>query len=427
VADLAAFVAEERDLEFDHPVHVDFLSAEEYTTLTTTEEEALDEESRGELDRYAGELRALGLASGELDLFEAYNKVADAGTLAFYDPTDERVRVRGTEMTVGLEVTLVHELTHALQDQHFDLEHLADDDLDAGAQLALRALIEGDATRVEDGYVESELDEEQQTAYDEEYAGELEASLDATADVPSYVSASFGVPYALGAPFVLMLENQDGNGGVDDAFASPPDAEDDLFDPSSYLAEEDDDNDVELDLDDDLEPFDEGVLGSPTWYLMLAERIDPLVAFEAARGWGGDAYATFERGDRTCIRTVFVGDTDDDEQQMEEALEQWLAAMPGDGAVVVTVDGHPGIDACDPGDDIDMALTDRSEEALNVPALWGYLVADAASAVDADAARCYAEQVLDGLTFDEVIDPEGAVFASEAFQKLATAAFERCR
>ena len=50
--------------------------------------------------------------------------VSDGGTLAFYDPTDERVRVRGTEMTVGLEVTLVHELTHALQDQHFDLERL---------------------------------------------------------------------------------------------------------------------------------------------------------------------------------------------------------------------------------------------------------------------------------------------------------------
>ena len=67
--------------------YVDFLTAGEYTAETTSEddERAADDE-RAELDRYAGELRALGVASGELDLFEAFNQVSDGGTLAFYDP-----------------------------------------------------------------------------------------------------------------------------------------------------------------------------------------------------------------------------------------------------------------------------------------------------------------------------------------------------
>ena len=76
------------------------------------------------------------MASGELDLFTAWMSVSDGGTLAFYDPIDERVRVRGTELSVGLEVTLVHELTHALQDQHFDVERLYDDDPSTAAQSA---------------------------------------------------------------------------------------------------------------------------------------------------------------------------------------------------------------------------------------------------------------------------------------------------
>lgn len=425
VADLAEFVEDARDLEFDHPVYVDFLTDDEYTELTTTDEEALDDESRAELDRYAGMLRAMGLASGEIDLFAAYNQVSDAGTLAFYDPEDQRVRVRGTEMTVGLEVTLVHELTHALQDQHFDLQRLDSDELDEGGAVALRALIEGDAVRVEEEYVLEELDEDQQAAYDEEYASELEESLEATDEVPAFVSASFGVPYALGAPFVQLLLNDGGNSDVDDAFEDPPDTEDDLFDPTSYLADEDE-QDVELDLGDDVEVLEDGTFGSPAWHLLLAERMDPLVAFDATRGWDGDAYATFERDDRSCVRAVFAGDSDEDEAEMSEALDVWVAALPGGQAETLEVDGHPGFEACDPGEDVDMELTERSEDALSVPAVWGYLVADAATVLDLEGARCYAEQVLDGITFEDLIDPEGAAFATEEFQETLDDAFSTC-
>lgn len=425
VADLADFVERARDLDFDHPVHVDFLTDEEYSELATTDEEALDDESRSELDRYAGMLRAMGLASGELDLFEAYNQVSDAGTLAFYDPADQRVRVRGTTMTVGMEVTLVHELTHALQDQHFDLGQLDDPDLENGAAVALRALVEGDAVRIEEEYVADVLDEADQAAYDEEYASELEESLEATDEVPGFVSASFGVPYALGAPFVQLLVSDDGNEAVDDAFGAPPDSEDDLFDPTSYLADEDE-QEVELDLDDDVEVLEDGTFGSPSWHLLLAERIDPMVAFEATRGWDGDAYANFERDGRACVRAVFAGDSDDDERQMADALDAWLAALPGGEAEVIEVDGHPGFDACDPGEDVDMELTERSDDALAVPAVWGYLVADAASVLDVEGARCYGERVLAAITFEELIDPEGAAFDTEEFQQTIQDAFTTC-
>ena len=49
-----------------------------------------------------------------------------------------------------MRVTLAHELTHVLQDQHFDLERLADPDFDRADEL--RAMAEGDAGRIEDAY-----------------------------------------------------------------------------------------------------------------------------------------------------------------------------------------------------------------------------------------------------------------------------------
>ncbi len=425
VADLVTHIERARDLDFDHPVYVDFLTPAEYTEEVTADEGGLDDDDRAELDRYAGMLRALGVATGEIDLFTAYNQVSDGGTLAYYDPIDQRVRVRGTTVTVGLEVTLVHELTHALQDQHFDLERLYEDELPPGAAEAFRGLVEGDAVRIEDTYIAEVLTPAQRDEYDTEYAAALESSKAATGDVPAFVNAGFGVPYLLGQPLAVMLANRGGNDAVDRAFDDPPDTEEHLFDPASYLDEEGSEE-VDLDLDDTFDVFDDGAFGSPSWYLLLAERIDPKVAFEAALGWDGDAYAAYERQGRTCVRAAFTGDRTADEEAMTAALAEWSAAMPGGQARALTIDGHPGLEACDPGPAVDLMLTGRAERALFVPSLWGYLVADAATRLDAGGARCYARGVLSHLSFEQITDPEGTAFQGEDFQRSMIEAFEGC-
>ncbi len=113
VADLADFVEEERGRSFEHPVYVDFLTEDEYTDLARTEEDDLSDADRETLEQAEAMHRAMGLAEGDLDLLAALNDVVDSGTLAFYDSDVDRVRVRGTDLTPGLRVTLVHELTHA--------------------------------------------------------------------------------------------------------------------------------------------------------------------------------------------------------------------------------------------------------------------------------------------------------------------------
>jgi hypothetical protein len=425
VAGLAEFVEDERGLQFDHPVYVDFLTAAEYTEATTGGDVISEEDERRELDEYAGQLRALGVASGELDLYEAFNAVIDSGTLAFYDPAEERVRVRGTDMTVGLEVTIVHELTHALQDQRFELDRLGDPTIDSSASAAFRALGEGDALRVENAYVDESLTEAEQREYHEEFARELADSEAATTDVPPFLEATFGAPYALGQPFVTMLFNQDGNDGVDDAFEEPPYTEEHLLDPASFLAGEGA-TEVDVDLPARARTIEEGPFGATAWYLVLAERIDPKVAFEAALGWGGDAYTMYRRDGDVCVQAVFEGATRDDDEEMTAALTAWVEAMVGDRAELVDVGGHVGFDSCDPGEDIDLELTGRSETSLYLPNLWGFLVADAATALDAEGCRCYARAVLDDLTYEQIADPEAAFYEEAAFQQLLERSFSGC-
>ena len=93
------------------------------------------------------------------------------------------------------EMILAHELTHALQDQHFHLEHMMDavkdnDDRD----LALKALAEGDATLSGFGYVNGKLDN-----------ATINTILLRLADLPKTLAAESGnVPLGLTAPLVFQ-------------------------------------------------------------------------------------------------------------------------------------------------------------------------------------------------------------------------------
>jgi hypothetical protein len=425
VADLAAFVERDRGLSFDHPVNVDFLSPAEYTKVVTGDPSELTEADRKDFDDQVAVLRALGVASGKIDLADALNDVSDAGTLAFYNPDDKRVRVRGTKMSVGLQVTLVHELTHALQDQHFDLGKLLGDAEDDGEAIARRALGEGDAVRIEDDYVDKELTDADRDAYDAEHQGEVDTSEVGTADVPDFIEATFQAPYALGSPFVAMVLNHGGNAGVDDAFRNPPSTEEHLFDPASFLAHEKS-TPTKVGIDDD-DITDSGTFGSPSWFLVLAQRIDPQQALDAALGWDGDSYARFERDGRTCLRTVFRGDTEADEAEMGAAIDAWAAKVPGGKARRVDVGGHPGLEGCDPGPDLDLQVRPISSQLLVLPATRGYLEAEATQVLDPDGARCFASELLRGITYEQLLD-ESQVDAIQArVEQQAVSAIATCK
>ena len=91
---------------------------------------------RAEIEREAATFRALGFIGGNVDLFEVTQQTGEAGVLAFYDFNKKEIVVRGTTLDVSHRATLAHELTHVLQDQHFDIrkiERRATEDDDAAA------------------------------------------------------------------------------------------------------------------------------------------------------------------------------------------------------------------------------------------------------------------------------------------------------
>ena len=152
----ADVVERERGLEFKHPVYVDFLSDKAFNEQVVADKEDLTDEDRVEIEQATGQFRALGLVQGDVDVFDSVNELSSSAVIGFYSFDDERIRVRGTELTPEVQSTLVHELTHALQDQYFDVgtrfDLVKDDDT---AAAAYRTLVEGDARRVETAWRES--------------------------------------------------------------------------------------------------------------------------------------------------------------------------------------------------------------------------------------------------------------------------------
>src|SRR4051794_23745401 len=215
VVDIVHFDEKHRGLEFEHPVFVDFLSPDEYSQRARNEANQLSDDAKKKLASEAGELRALGLMTGNVDLFAAENELADSGTAAFYDPDTHRVSVRGTDMTVELRVTLAHELTHALQDQHFDIGTKREAAFaTSGESTAFRALVEGDAVRIENEYVDS-LSESERSEYFASNSASVEKSQEQLTDVPKALQAFMAAPYLYGPPFAELLDANGGQGNGD--------------------------------------------------------------------------------------------------------------------------------------------------------------------------------------------------------------------
>jgi hypothetical protein len=424
VVDLVKFVEGERQMTFHHPVHIDFLPEEEFRRDMTSDGE-LTAEARKELDQYAGMFRALGLISGDVDLFGVVNQFYGEAALAYYHPVTERIRVRGTELTVNVRATLVHELTHALQDQHFDLEREGKFPVD-GQNDTYRPIFEGDATQVAHKWV-ADLNDADRAGYD---AGlQTEADFVDLAGVPDAIVQFFSAPYTFGEPFIDVLLSAQGRKAVDDALREPPHSDAELLDPFRYLERQAQTVVEKPALAPGEKKVDDGAFGALSLYLVLAQYMDPARALTAADAWGGDAFVNYVKDGKGCVKADFVGKDVAGTSVLGGILQVWATALPPGTATITRHDGLVGLDSCDPGtkaatptNDLNLAVglaVSRTQLALSLLNDFGLTPAQA---------RCSAHQFLAALSpaelstalsaasFDEIPEAAGARAGAAARQ-----------
>lgn len=206
------------------------------------------------LDQWASILRSLYLVevpAGEIvpKLLHLY----EAQVLAFYDPqsaTYYSIRqlpnlppeaLKLTDPKTLEETVMVHELTHALQDQHFRLAEREKALMrDTDANMAYHAVLEGEAVLVMVAHMLAKsgvsLDE---VVADDTLISMITSTAQAdqmiTADTPRYFAEMVKFPYLEGLNFVIAAYRRGGWKELDRVHANPPRTTREILHPADYF------------------------------------------------------------------------------------------------------------------------------------------------------------------------------------------------
>ncbi|MGA8247101.1 MAG: hypothetical protein WB797_09360 [Nocardioides sp.] len=412
IAPYARIAARERGLEFRHPVAVRFLSPAKFKKGVTTDAEKLTKGDRADIRNVTGLLRALGLITGNVNLFRASNDVKGDSTLAYYSFADKRITIRGHRLTPSVRATLVHELTHVLQDQHFHvgarlkrLDKQSKHGRSTTAWSVLDSIVEGDAQRVEHLYAASLPAKQRQALVAGQNHEATQAGRQLT-QVPKVLITMMSSPYTLGEGLVQAVAADGGNSAVDHLLRHPPTHESSLLDPFRVLAGHTGAARVALPrLRPGERKFDSGELGVLTWYFMLAERLPLTQALAAADGWNGDAYVAYVHDGSSCARMAYTGRTPLDTSRMYSALQGWVAAAPGSPASVTRAGDVVHFQSCDPGTAAQVGKDDSEQAAALLTTREGLGIGIMRGGAPAARARCIAGRLVQTFSVAALNDP----------------------
>lgn len=341
VDELAAYVSDARGLDWLEEVDVQLVDGAAFDErLFRDFEEDLADIADTEVF-----YRALGLLPDPRPLAEQLRAIYAEGVLGVYFPDTGELYVRGTTPTPYVQSTIVHELVHALDDQHFELDRPEYEDRDDEIGAGFSATVEGNASRIEDQW----LSEQSQDVRDAARAEELEVAESLDLDgIPQILLFQVGAPYSLGQTFVGELVAVGGERQIDAALREPPDTSEQFLFPQLYLEGE---PRVEVPAPPaEGEVVDEGVVGALFLFGLFTATDGAVNQQDAVRsidGWGGDWAVTWTEDDGavSCMRADFVGDTGDDTGELERALEVWTDNR-GIGEVSTTADDRVRLESC---------------------------------------------------------------------------------
>ena len=295
-----------RRLSVGQPVDKKYAKREEIEKRLLELAHGLNPPSQVELENKA--LGKLGLIPQSFDLASFLRRTSLLSTVSLYDPRTKTLYIddslaglrNSDEIEDEVVVSLVMNLFHALQDQHFNLTPYSvrvegNDD----ASMARLALVLGDALAVLVDYgVNSRLlSLEQARDFDLSFRLEIESLLGE--DVPETLKEVHVFPAVAGLKFMRSFRKWNALEEANKLYSDPPRSTEQFMHPEKYLAQRDDPVIVESQSPPDLLPVPwksvyTNVLGEFSLYLVLNGFLDRQKAGRATAGWGGDRLELFE-------------------------------------------------------------------------------------------------------------------------------------
>lgn len=310
-----------RGLVFLEPPIITVVNDEE---LSTRVRESIEEQTE-DIDADEALYELLGLVPADTDLLALYSNLYGEQVAGFYDGEEgELVIPSDDELSALQRLTLVHELTHSLTDQHFGMsatyERLIDEQRYDEAT-AFLSLIEGDATLTEILYLQELPVDEQRAVISES----LEADTTALQQVPLFIRDSLVFPYTAGFEFTQRLYELGGFSEIGRAYSEPPVSTEQIIEPRDYRRDLPQDVPAPVSELAGYELVYDSVWGELSWALMLEQVLGDTVAQTAANGWGGDRYTYFFDGTEGALVVDYRGDLGRDVDELQAALVEYVS------------------------------------------------------------------------------------------------------
>src|SRR5438874_4265556 len=338
-------------------------------------------------------LKKLGLAPPDFNYRDLIVRLLTEQVAGYYEPKTQQFHLADWIDADGQRPVMAHELTHALQDQHFNLRRFEKwPKGDSDAELAAHSLIEGDATLAMVLYITSNP---LRALTFLKSIGTMAGASEELNKAPRAVRESLLFPYQEGLNWTRDLYRLGGWSEVSEAFTTLPQSTEQILHPAKYLAREapvklvlpdltvmlnskraevrsqrseirDQQSEVRPQKSDrtqkSLSPtantqspqtwkrIASDVNGEFGFYLILDEFLkSPAESRRAAAGWGGDRFDLYEnaQGQVTYV-SVSAWDTENDAREFFDAyvkraqLQYPNAERINEAAVVIfgTSDGE---------------------------------------------------------------------------------------
>lgn len=257
--------------------------------------------------------KLLGFIPGDFDYYQGILALYENQLGGFYDPKKKRFTMADWVPETLQQGFLKHELTHAFQDQNYDLNSLVDVSMLTSDEVAARmALLEGDASltaRLTPENSSSDLKTRPHVLF--------EVGLPYGPAIPALLQNFLMFPYSAGEQFVEKLVVEGGEQALKEAFIRLPRSSEEILHPEKYREPR---RDFYAAAGERGEPSEKVIFGDTLGELGLrifAFQLGaaPPMIEKIGSGWGGDRALLFSsgRGTRTEWRIWFDSPADREE------------------------------------------------------------------------------------------------------------------
>jgi hypothetical protein len=310
-----------RGLRYLHPVKARAVTQEQIARELTA---AFDDTYPTEFyDRRTVAWQTIGVIPRNVTIRNALLAFQTGQVVGFYNPVDGELVFIGDDDQLDMteHFVLAHELTHAIDDQHFDLsrlDRLSNACRDEPFQAAIGA-VEGSAQ-----YFATQV----LTRFPDLGGGIGDAGGAGIPEgVPPFITELQLWPYDAGQSFVTSLQSRGGLSQVDDAIRDLPSTTEQVMHPEQFPAPAPPTPNV-ADLSEQLGQgwgdLDVMQVGEEWLRAMLDLRLDQGLAADAAAGWNGGVYRGWTDGRDSAVLFRTAWDSAADAQEFADAVGRWI-------------------------------------------------------------------------------------------------------